>query len=101
LIFALIVILKTHTLFASIYFFLPLSDYKDIANEMCDELANDVEKTINKNAKKKKPTFLIMGIAAFGLLLICACLLIASIHIRTNAAKESYNTAKNEASNIA
>ena len=78
-----------------------MSDYKDIANEMFDELANDVEKTINKNAKKKKPTFLIMGIAAFGLLLICACLLIASIHIRTNAAKESYNTAKNEASNTA
>lgn len=75
-----------------------MSDLKSMANEIVDELANDVEKTVHNNSHKKKPTFLIMGITAFCLLVLCSCLLVATINIKTNAVKDSYNTAKNEAS---
>lgn len=78
-----------------------MSDFKYMANEIVDEISNDIEKAAPNSPQKNKSSIFTLGIVTFCLIVLCTCLLVATINIKTNAAKNSYNTAKNAAEEAA
>ena len=81
-----------------------LDEINDEFEELTEEISEHIEtkNSIKKGEKKhKSKTTLTLFTVACSLFILCISLLIASIAIKGNAAKEAYDTAKNSADNQA